>query len=202
MFGRSPQCQGGALQTVSAHFGTVTQCSVDPHSARGERSKQWAHILAIWVISSKSKSNSTNFLPRWRGEALKIWKRLTQNHRSFDWPERKSKSIKKQFSCVQDNKQTNKQNTEMTPRLQAARRKKLKFRISCQSERKQRNGSRFSENMPLAVQWLVEKKSLLNEKEPDSREIGARRRNGASTKEKECWKCPFYRRKVWKSKVL
>ena len=79
----------------------------------------------------------------------------------------------------------------MTPRLQAARRKKLKFRISCKSERKQRNGSRFSENMPLAVQWLVEKKSLLNEKEPDSREIGARRRNGASTKEKECWKCPF-----------
>ena len=49
-------------------------------------------------------------------------------------------------SCVQDNKQTNKQNSKTTPRFKGARRKKLKFRISCKSEHKQRNGSRFSGN--------------------------------------------------------
>ena len=49
-------------------------------------------------------------------------------------------------SCVQDNKQTNKQNSKTTPRFKGARQKKLKFRISCKSEHKQRNGSRFSGN--------------------------------------------------------
>ena len=44
------------------------------------------------------------------------------------------------------NKQTNKQNSKMTTRLQRARRKKLKFRISCKSVHKQRNGRGFSEN--------------------------------------------------------
>ena len=34
----------------------------------------------------------------------------------------------------------------MTPRFKAARRKKLKFRISCKSVHKQRNGRGFSEN--------------------------------------------------------
>ncbi len=50
-------------------------------------------------------------------------------------------------------------------------------------------------NMPLAAQWLVEKISLLNEKRPDSREIGARRRNERIAKGKEAGKspfCPFY----------
>ena len=49
-------------------------------------------------------------------------------------------------SCVQDNKQTNKQSSKMTTRLKRARRKKLKFRISCKSVHKQRNGRGFSEN--------------------------------------------------------
>ena len=49
-------------------------------------------------------------------------------------------------SCVQDNKQTNKQNSKMTTRLKRARRKKLKFRIWCKSVHKQRNGRGFSEN--------------------------------------------------------
>ena len=49
-------------------------------------------------------------------------------------------------SCVQDNKQTNKRNLEMTARFKVTRGKKLKFRISCKSEHKQRNGSRFSGN--------------------------------------------------------
>ena len=49
-------------------------------------------------------------------------------------------------SCVQDNKQTNKQNSKMTTRLKRARQKKLKFRISCKSVHKQRNGRGFSEN--------------------------------------------------------
>ena len=49
-------------------------------------------------------------------------------------------------SCVRDNKQTNNQNSKTTPRFKRARRKKLKFRISCKSEHKQRNGSRFSGN--------------------------------------------------------
>ena len=49
-------------------------------------------------------------------------------------------------SCVQDNKQTNKQNSKMTTRFKRARRKKLKFQISCKSVHKQRNGRGFSEN--------------------------------------------------------
>ena len=46
-------------------------------------------------------------------------------------------------------------------------------------------------NMPLAVQWLVEKKSLLNENWPDSRETGARRGNEREAKGKEAGKSHF-----------
>ncbi len=71
--------------------------------------------------------------------------------RSLSFEFHANRSINKEMaadlvSCVQDNKQTNKQNSKRTPRFKRARRKKLKFRISCRSEHKQGNGSRFSEN--------------------------------------------------------
>ena len=69
---------------------------------------------------------------------------------SFVWRERGRKEDKKklelQFSCVLDNKQTNKRNLKMTGRFKVTRRKKLKFWISCKSVHKQRNGRGFSEN--------------------------------------------------------
>ena len=44
----------------------------------------------------------------------------------------------------------------MTPRFKAARRKKLKFRISCKSVHKQRNGRGFSENAESAWDSIFE----------------------------------------------
>ena len=83
---------------------------------------------------------------RW---SLEIWKKKLPKS-SFVWPKGKRKKIKinwnSQLSCVQDNKQTNKQISKMTPRFKRARRKKLKFQISCKSVHKQRNGRGFSEN--------------------------------------------------------
>ena len=99
-----------------------------------------------WGISSKSKSNSTDEVMRWSLENLR--KKLPKL--SFVWPKGKRKKIKinwnSQLSCVQDNKQTNKQISKMTPRFKRARRKKLKFQLSCKSVHKQRNGRGFSEN--------------------------------------------------------
>ncbi len=59
--------------------------------------------------------------------------------RSLSFEFHANRSINKEMaadlvSCVQDNKQTNKQNSKRTPRFKRARRKKLKFRISCRSE--------------------------------------------------------------------
>ena len=74
-------------------------------------------------------------------------------------------------------------NQKITAQFKPARRKKLKCRISLESKQKHGSYSRFSENMlnmlniQLAVQWLVEKKSLLNEKEPDSRKLFGRALN-------------------------
>ena len=101
--------------------------------------KQRSLELAVSRITNK-RTNKTQKRPRRSKELAE---------RSVSSEFHANRSINKEMaadsaSCVQDNKQTNKQNSKTTPRFKRARRKKLKFRISCKSEHKQRNGSRFS----------------------------------------------------------
>ena len=85
---------------------------------------------------------------RWSLENLrkKVYKNIVGLTRERKEGRKKEVQIKLEFSCAQDNKQTNQQNWKTTARFKRARRKKLKFWISCKSVHKQRNGSRFSEN--------------------------------------------------------
>ena len=103
--------------------------------------KQRSLELAVSRITNK-RTNKTQKRPRRSKELAE---------RSVSSEFHANRSINKEMaadsaSCVQDNKQTNKQNSKTTPRFKGARQKKLKFRISCKSEHKQRNGSRFSGN--------------------------------------------------------
>lgn len=84
---------------------------------------------------------------RWSLENLrkKVYKNIVRLTRERKEGRKKEVQIKLEFSCAQDdNKQTNQQNWKTTARFKRARRKKLKFWISCKSVHKQRNGSRFS----------------------------------------------------------
>ena len=74
----------------------------------------------------------------------KVYKNIVRLTRERKEGRKKEVQIKLEFSCAQDNKQTNQQNWKTTARFKRARRKKLKFWISCKSVHKQRNGSRFS----------------------------------------------------------
>ena len=107
----------------------------------GKKKSKSSWSLAVLRITNK-RTNKTEKRPRGSNG-------LAERSLSFEF--HANRSINKEMaadlvSCVQDNKQTNKQNSKRTPRFKRARRKKLKFRISCRSEHKQGNGSRFSEN--------------------------------------------------------
>ena len=119
--------------------------SVYRYERRKEREEKTGEITSFLSILSDFQQIQVKFyqlfakIIRW---SLEIWKKKLPKL-SFVWPKGKRKKIKinwnSQLSCVQDNKQTNKQISKMTPRFKRARQKKLKFQISCKSVHKQRS---------------------------------------------------------------